>query len=29
MQVTISDRAREHLLTKGGKAALDLVLTIG
>ena len=29
MQVTISDQAREHLLAKGGKAAIDLVLAIG
>ena len=29
MQVTISDEARIHLLAKGGKAAIDLVMTIG
>jgi len=25
MQVTVSDRAREHIQKKGGRAAVDLV----
>ena len=29
MQVTISDQARTHLLTKGGAVALDLVFGTG
>ena len=29
MQVTISDKARTHLLAKGGTVALDLVMTVG
>jgi hypothetical protein len=29
MQVTISDKARTHLVAKGGAVALDLVMAIG